>query len=127
MPGAPYDHSRRFARVVSNTLESAPWGSRDAATVLRGDAVASVRALRERVAGDPIVWGSLSLADALLRAGEVDGLRLRLLPVLIGAGRSFAPADLGQRALALASVRSYPQGLVVLEHRCPRADERPPP
>ncbi|MCQ4164733.1 dihydrofolate reductase family protein [Tahibacter harae] len=112
--------------VVSNTLDSAPWGSRSAATVVRGDAVASVRALRECVAGDLIVWGSLTLADALLRAGEVDVLRLRLLPVLIGAGRSFAPADLGPRALALSSVRSYPQGLVVLEYRCARAGDRTP-
>lgn len=112
--------------VVSNTLDAAPWGRRDAVTVLRGDAVASVRALRRRVTGDLIVWGSLTLADALLRAGEVDVLRLRMLPVLIGSGRSFAPAELGQRALALSSVRSYPQGLVVLEYRCLRAEQRPP-
>lgn len=112
--------------VVSNTLDTAPWGDRDdAVSVLRGDAVASVRALRQRVTGDLIVWGSLTLADALLRAGEVDVLRLRMVPVLIGAGRSFAPADLGQRTLALSSVRSYPQGLVVLEYRCQPAGDRP--
>jgi len=107
--------------VVSNTLSEAPWGERGpAATVLRGDGVASVRALRDSVDGDLIVWGSLTLCDALLRAGEVDLLRLRMVPVLIGAGRSFCPRDLGQRALALQSVREYPQGLVVLEYRCPR-------
>lgn len=107
--------------VVSNTLDEAPWGKRgDAATVLCGDGTASVRALRGRVDGDLIVWGSLTLADALLRAGEVDLLRLRIVPMLIGAGRSFAPPDLGQRPLELLSMRGYPQGLVVLEYRCPR-------
>jgi dihydrofolate reductase len=105
--------------VVSNTLSQAPWGKGGAsATVLRGDGVTSVRRLRERLAGDLIVWGSLTLCDALLRAGEVDRLRLRMVPVLIGAGRSFAPRNIGQRALALQSVREYPQGLVVLEYEC---------
>ncbi|QNP39599.1 dihydrofolate reductase family protein [Lysobacter solisilvae (ex Woo and Kim 2022)] len=108
--------------VVSNTLDRAPWGQRgDAATVLRGDGTESVRALRSRVDGDVIIWGSLTLSDALLRAGEVDLLRLRVLPVLIGAGRSFAPADPGRRPLELQSSRGYAQGFVVLEYRCPRA------
>ncbi|HWU52304.1 MAG TPA: dihydrofolate reductase family protein [Tahibacter sp.] len=107
--------------VISNTLDEAPWGERAAATILRGDGVASVRTLRSRVAGDLIVWGSLTLADALLRADEVDLLRLRIVPVLIGAGRSFAPSGLGRRALELSSARSYPQGLVVLEYHCRRA------
>ncbi|WP_457096690.1 dihydrofolate reductase family protein [Lysobacter sp. P5_B9] len=108
--------------VVSNTLDEAPWGKRgDAATVLRGDGTASVRALRGRVDGDLIIWGSLTLSDALLRAGEVDLLRLRIVPVLIGAGRSFAPPDLGRRPLELLSIRGYTQGFVVLEYHCSQA------
>ncbi|UNK48689.1 dihydrofolate reductase family protein [Lysobacter sp. S4-A87] len=107
--------------VVSNTLDAAPWGTRDSATVLRGDGVASVRALRARVDGDLIIWGSLTLCDALLLAGEVDLLRLRMVPVLIGAGRSFAPPDLGRRPLALQSMQEFQQGLVVLEYDCMRA------
>ena len=106
--------------VVSSTLEEAPWGPHAAATILRGDGVAAVRALRRRVAGDLIVWGSLTLADALLRADEVDLLRLRVVPMLIGAGRRFTPSDLGRRALELSSTRSYPHGWVVLEYRCRR-------
>ncbi|MET0583017.1 MAG: dihydrofolate reductase family protein [Pseudoxanthomonas sp.] len=102
--------------VVSSSLASAPWGERDAGEILRGDGVESVRALRKRIAGDLIVWGSLTLADALLRAGEVDVLRLRLVPVLLGRGRSFAPADLGERKLSLAGSHAYEGGLVVLEY-----------
>lgn len=112
--------------VISNTLSRAPWGEHgDSATVLRGDGVASVRALRERVDGDLIVWGSLTLCEALMRAGEVDVLRLRMVPVLIGAGRSFCPRDLGKRALVLHGVREYPQGLVVLEYHWPHDETRP--
>lgn len=102
--------------VVSSTLESAPWGTSDSAEILRGDGVAAVRDLRHRFAGNTIIWGSLTLTDALLRAGEVDILRLRVLPVLVGSGRSFAPSDLGVRPLSLASAKSFAGGLIVIEY-----------
>lgn len=104
--------------VVSSTLAAAPWGTRgDSARILRGDGVASLQALRRQVDGDIIVWGSLTLTDALLRAGAVDLLRLRTLPVLVGTGRPFAPADLGQRALALEACRTFDSGAQVLTYR----------
>lgn len=105
--------------VVSSTLASAPWGPDDSAEVLRGDGVASVRSLRKRFSGNVIIWGSLTLSDALLRAGEVDVLRLRVLPMLIGRGRSFAPPDLGTRQMTLVSARSFAR-LVVLEYAITR-------
>lgn len=103
--------------VISNTLQSAPWGADDNAEILRGDGVESVRTLRARIAGHLIVWGSLTLSDALLRAGEVDVLRLRVVPVLIGAGRSFTPSDLGERKLALMKTRAFSGGHAVLEYQ----------
>lgn len=106
--------------VVSSTLESAPWGTDDSAEILRGDGVAAVRGLRGRFDGDLVIWGSLSLSDALLRADEVDVLRLRVLPVLLGRGRSFAPPDLGLRRMSLVSAQSFTGGLVVLEYRAVR-------
>jgi dihydrofolate reductase len=106
--------------VISSTLPSAPWGADDSAEVLRGDAVAAVRGLRHRYTGNLIVWGSLSLSQALLRAGEVDVLRLRMLPLLLGSGRSFAPADLGLRTMALLTVQTLPGGLLVLEYNITR-------
>jgi dihydrofolate reductase len=105
--------------VVSSTLEAAPWGAHDAAEILRGDAVAAVRGLRNRFTGNLIVWGSLRLSDELLRAGEVDVLRLRVIPVLLGDGRSFAPSTLGLRRLSLANAQAFARGLVVLEYKLP--------
>lgn len=106
--------------VVSNSLEAAPWGHGSAADVLRGDGVASVQALRRRVDGDIMIWGSLTLSDALMRAREVDVLRLRILPKLIGGGRSFTPPDLGYRTLVLENAASYDGGFVVLQYGFPR-------
>ena len=102
--------------VVSSNLASAPWGAEDSAEILRGEGVAAVRGLRKRFAGNLIIWGSLTLTDALLRAGEVDVLRLRVIPVLLGRGRSFAPPDVGLRIASLATARSFAGGLVVLQY-----------
>jgi dihydrofolate reductase len=106
--------------VVSSTLSTAPWGDDDCVEILRGDGVQAVRALRERIEGDLILWGSLSLCDALLRAGEVDVLRLRVVPVLIGRGRSFTPGDLGERRLSLVNTQSFAGGIAVLEYAIER-------
>ena len=101
--------------VVSNTLERAPWGDGEI-EVLRGDAAASVTRLKERFDAT-VLWGSLQLADALLEAGLVDELRLRIVPVLIGAGRSFTPTGLGQRTLALDHAFTHPSGHMSLHYR----------
>ena len=101
--------------VASNTLDSAPWGDGEI-EVLRGDGIESVAALKERFEGI-VVWGSLTLADALLEAGLVDELRLRVVPVLIGAGRSFTPEGLGERRLELDHIVSHPSGHVGVTYR----------
>jgi len=101
--------------VVSNRLTEAPWGD-GSIEILSGDGAASVAALKERYEGI-VVWGSLTLADALFRAGLVDELRLRIVPVLIGAGRPFTPADLGEQRLALDHVVSHPSGHVGVTYR----------
>ena len=101
--------------VVSNTLDSAPWGDGEI-EVLRGDGIESVAALKERFTGI-VVWGCLTLADALLVAGLVDELRLRVVPVLIGAGRSFTPDGLGEHRLELDHIVSHPSGHVGATYR----------
>lgn len=88
--------------------------------IVSADAAAAVCALRQQFSGSLVVRGSLTLTDALLRACEVDTLRLRVLPVLLGSGRSFAPPNLGLRPLTLTSTESFPGNLVVLEYNCVR-------
>jgi dihydrofolate reductase len=102
--------------VVSNTLTDAPWGDADSIEILRGDATDSVAALKDRY-DHLILWGSLTLADALFEAGLVDTLRLRVVPALIGEGRSFTPAKLGQRRLELERAVPMDSGHVGLTYR----------
>jgi len=103
--------------VISSTLEDAPWGDLEPATIHPGDGVESVRRLKAHTTGDLIVWGSLTLTEALFAAGEVDRLRLRIIPVLIGTGRTLAPTVSGQTTLTLIDSRSFPRGHVTLDYR----------
>ncbi|MFV0632789.1 dihydrofolate reductase family protein [Demequina sp.] len=72
--------------VVSTTLGKAPWGEHEPATLEPGDACETADRLSAMYERDIIVWGSLSLASALLQGGCVDQIRLRVAPVVIGAG-----------------------------------------
>ncbi len=101
--------------VVSSTLERAPWGADDEVEVHRDGPVAAAAELRGRY-GSVVVWGSLDLTDALVGAGAVDVLRLRTVPVLIGAGRSFAPASLNQQRLTLVASASHATGHVTTQY-----------
>lgn len=102
--------------VVSSTLERAPWGDGEI-EVVRPDPTAAdaVRALRHRF-GSIIVWGSLSLANALLEAGLVDRLRVRTTPAIIGDGLRCTPPSLGLRVLRLDSSTALPSGHIVSEY-----------
>lgn len=102
--------------VVTATLERAPWGGHAPAQVERGDGVEVVRRLRRSYARDLVVWGSLTLVDALLTAGEVDVLRLRVVPTLSGAGRGVAPVALGVRPMVLTGCHQHPGGQVTLQY-----------
>ncbi|MBT2488885.1 dihydrofolate reductase family protein [Streptomyces sp. ISL-96] len=89
--------------VVSQTLgdDELTWNN---TTRIAGDeAVAGIRKLREAAGGDLLVMGSPTLVRTLLSAGLVDELRLMVMPVLLGGGKTIFPDDGGLRTLKLAS------------------------
>ena len=55
--------------VVSSTLTEPDWQH---STVLAGDAVEEVRALKEQPGGDIVLTGSITLSHAMIEAGLVD-------------------------------------------------------
>lgn len=104
--------------VVSRTLDRAPWGEGEI-EILREGPEHAVRALAAQY-GSVAVWGSLELTDALFRAGLVDVLRLRIVPVLLGAGRAVAPAEIGGIPLELVAAHRDASGVVTDEYRVRR-------
>lgn len=109
-------HMARLPKyVVSRTLESAPWGDGEV-EVLRSDPASAARTVAERH-GHVAVWGSLTVADELFRAGLVDRLRVRVVPLLLGSGRPVAPADIPLIRLELVASQRDPHGMVLNEYR----------
>jgi dihydrofolate reductase len=101
--------------VVSSTLDDPPAWSHT--TILRGDAVEAVRALKEREEAPILVAGSGMLVQALVDAGLVDELRLQVFPVIIGGGlRPFSEArhKVGYR---LVDTTPFDSGVVNYSYR----------
>ena len=100
--------------VVSATLEKAEWSG---AELVTGDVLAKVRELRAAPGGDLLLAGSAQLLSALRAANLVDLYRLMVYPVVLGSGaRLFTEAAAGSTPLTLASTRTIPSGVVVLEY-----------
>src|SRR5439155_11181431 len=74
--------------VVSSTLEHPAWNN---STVLKGDVVNEVSKLKEELNGEIVVPASFQLVHTLIEDDLVDELRLKIFPVVLGAGeRLFA-------------------------------------
>lgn len=83
-------YSRKYvvSRSTSTTLQYPE------STLLAGDAIASVRELRDSFDGDLTILGSGKLVRALHRAGLIDEYVLQIHPTVLGAGqRLFGDAD----------------------------------
>ncbi len=77
--------------VVSKNLQDPQWNN---TTVLSGDPLAELTALKERIAGTILVAGSARLAQFLAAHDLVDEYRLMVFPVVLGAGkRLFGDAE----------------------------------
>ncbi|MBV7671700.1 dihydrofolate reductase family protein [Streptomyces halstedii] len=103
--------------VVSATLGEADltWSG---TTLVPGDgAVARIRELRAAPGGDLVVMGSPTLARTLLAEGLADELRLMVMPVLLGGGKTLFPGDGVLRPLELVSAVTSPAGVRVCVYR----------
>ena len=94
--------------VVSSTMTDPQWQN---STVLSGDAVAEVRALKEQPGTDIVVTGSITLCHTLIAAGLVDEYRLFGYPVVQGRGRRLFPEGFELPALTLLDAKSFRSGI----------------
>jgi dihydrofolate reductase len=69
--------------VVSSTLEHPDWNN---STVLKGDVLNEVSKLKQELNGEIVVWASFQLVHKLMEHDLVDELRLKIYPVVLGAG-----------------------------------------
>jgi dihydrofolate reductase len=96
--------------VVSSTLTDPQWQN---STILSGDPVTKVRALKDQPGQDIVVTGSITLCHALIPAGLVDEYRLFVYPVVQGRGRRLFPEGYELPRLRLLEVKSFRGGITL--------------
>ncbi|MFE7892802.1 dihydrofolate reductase family protein [Streptomyces sp. NPDC057412] len=110
--------------VFSSSLEDPlTWAN---STLVRGDAVEAVRALKAESPGLLSTLGSLSLSRSLLRAGLVDRFRVVMFPVITGAtGEERIYDGYPDIALEMTDHRTFDGRTQMVEYK-PRVLEHPP-
>jgi len=99
--------------VVSSNLPEPIWSN---VTVLGGQVVPAVEALKREVDGDILVYASLTLVHTLMEHDLVDEVRLTVHPIVVGAGRRLFGETGAARPLYLVGARTVGDSLVVLTH-----------
>jgi dihydrofolate reductase len=99
--------------VVSSTLEDPAWNN---STVLKGDPVAEVSKLKQELRGGILVPASFQLVRALIEQDLVDELRLKIFPVVLGAGKRLFGETSDKKPMRLVDTQTAGDGVAVLTY-----------
>lgn len=97
--------------VVTSTMTDPAWQN---TSVLAGDPIEQVRALKQQPGQDIVVTGSITLCHELIPSGLVDEYRLFVYPVVQGRGRRFFPDGFESAGLTLRESTSFDNGIAYL-------------
>jgi dihydrofolate reductase len=99
--------------VVSSTLKSPEWKN---STAIKGDVVNAVSKLRQERNGNIVVWASFQLVHTLMENNLVDELRLKIYPVVLGAGKRLFGETSDKEPMRLVSMQSVDGDVAVLTY-----------
>ena len=103
--------------VVSSTLEDPNWNN---STVLKGEAVNEVSKLKPELDGEIVVPASFQLVRTLIEHDLVDELRLKIFPVVLGAGDRLFGETSEKRPMRLLDTRTVGDGIAYLTYELVR-------
>jgi dihydrofolate reductase len=109
--GKPINRMPKY--VVSTTLKKSEWNN---CQILR-DVARDVAELRKGDGGDILVYGSATVAKALLHHGLVDELHLLLYPVTVGGGVRLFDDSREMKKFELKHSQVMDNGVILLEYR----------
>ena len=101
--------------VFSKTMKKAPWGKYPDAEI-SADAIQTVKELKVKPGKDIVLWGSISVAQQLMKANLIDEYHLRIVPIVLGEGRPLFEST-GPFDFELYHSRQYDSGLMLLQYR----------
>jgi dihydrofolate reductase len=104
--------------VVSSTLDDPDWNN---STVLKGDVGNEVLELKQELNGEIVVVASFQLVRTLMEHDLVDELRLKLYPVVLGAGERLFGETSDKRPMRLVSTQTVDDDVAFLTYERVRA------
>ena len=84
--------------------------------VLKGDVVNEVSKLKRELDGEIVVWASFQLVRMLLEHDLVDELRLKVYPVVLGAGERLFGETSDKRPMRLVGTQTVDGDVAVLTY-----------
>jgi dihydrofolate reductase len=99
--------------VVSSTLEHPDWNN---STVLKDDVLDEVSKLKQELNGDIVVPASFRLLRTLMEHDLVDEVRLKIFPVVLGAGERLFGETSDQKPMRLVSNQTVGDDLAFLTY-----------
>jgi dihydrofolate reductase len=102
--------------VFSTTLDRAPWGAWPDCRIVRTDPAEEVAKLKRGAGKNIVLWGSISVAQHLMKVGQVDEYRLVICPMVLGDGRPLFP-DKTEINMMLALAKPLERGAVYLKYQ----------
>jgi dihydrofolate reductase len=103
--------------VVSSTLEHPDWNN---STVLKGDVLDEASKLKHEINGDIVVPASFQLVRTLFEHDLVDELRLKIFPVVLGAGERLFGETSDKKALRLVNTQTVEGDVLFLTYEVVR-------
>src|ERR687895_1121157 len=107
--------------IVSSTLEDPDWNN---STVLKGDVVDEVSKLKQELDGDIVVPASFQLVHTMMEHDLVDELRLKIFPVVLGAGARLFGETSDKKPMRLVDAQTVGDGIAFLTYERVRDAER---
>ena len=103
--------------VISSTLEHPAWNN---STVLKGDVLSEVSKLKQELNGEIVVLASFQLVHTLLEHDLIDELRLKIFPIVLGAGDRLFGETSDTKSMRLVETRALGDGVAVLTYEAVR-------
>jgi len=104
--------------VVSTTLEHPTWNN---STILKGDVLDEVSKLKRELNGEIVVPASFQLVHALMEHDLVDELRLKIFPVVLGAGERLFGETSHKKPMRLVGTQTVEGDVTFLTYEVVRA------
>ncbi len=99
---------------MSSTLREPEWNN---STLIKGDVLIEVSKLKQELNGEIVVPASFQLVRTLIEHDLVDELRLKIFPVVLGAGKRLFGETSDMKPMRLLDIQTVEGGIAYLTYQ----------